>query len=346
MNNDPIEDPLAPKPPFSGPYEQYGSQPQAPIYYQVPPPTGQYVPPGGPGIPSAPPPGWAPPTIPTPIPPAPIPGPNYYGPPYGQPASVPPAQKQTTRNIVLIVIVLCIIIGGTISFLALQKPHGSSTTQQNTQQSNTNATATAPVVSTYPSYLPSTGTLVIDDPLQHADNWSDSTTGHCLFTNNTYHVRTLTNNVLYSCYAQPDNTALENVTNSAFEVQMTIVQGDCGGLAFRASLSNFPQHYKFYVVSICQDGKFALFKYNVARQGYDTIRTYTYSAAFNAGINQENMIDVVAMGSTLSIFLNKQQVAKVQDTSLTQGNFGLIANAANDNITEVVYRAAKIWTLP
>jgi len=275
---------------------------------------------------------------PVPPPPPPVDGPNYYGPTGTQPAPVARGKKLSVRTAALAFIVILLLIGGLFAFLVMRNLAPQLSTEQ------VHATATANAADKYPSYLPGRGNLAMADSLQYADNWNNTQNGHCIFVNNALHVRTITNNVLYTCLANPENRALKNATDSAFEVQMTITQGDCGGLAVRASLSDFPPHDKYYDISICQDGKYAVFKYNTSHQGYDIVKGYAYSAALNQGINQENTVDVVTMKNSLIIFLNKQQVANVPDTSLTQGNFGLIAAAANNHLTEVVFRQARIWT--
>jgi hypothetical protein len=276
-------------------------------------------------------------------------GPNYYPQPYQQPNTNPnyypqpvpaiPVKKHTARNIVLAVIAACLLISGITIPLIL---HNSTPVQLSTDQIH--ATATANAIAKYPSYLPGHGNLAMYDTLQHADNWNDGTTGHCLFADNAYHVRSLTTTDEYNCFAQPDNDALNNATNSAFEVQMTITQGDCGGIDLRVSPSAFTDHHKFYFVSLCQDGYYGIFKYNVSHQGIDTVREYAYSTTIKQGTNQTNTIDAVAMGSTLTVFINAQQVASVQDTSITQGTFGLAVSPGRDHISEAVYRNAKIWT--
>jgi eukaryotic-like serine/threonine-protein kinase len=91
-----------------------------------------------------------------------------------------------------------------------------------------NATATAAVV-----YPPSNGTLALNDPL------SDNTLGYgwyqtnvCVFTGGDYHVTSPSSYFIF-CAAQ--NT---NYSNFAYEVQMIIISGDCGGIYFRTYASD------------------------------------------------------------------------------------------------------------
>jgi hypothetical protein len=66
--------------------------------------------------------------------------------------------------------------------------------------------------------------------------------------------------------------------------------------------------------------------------------------AIKAGLNQTDLIAVAAQGSTISMFVNKQQVAQVQDSSSMEGNVGVAAVDQN-NATNAIFRDATIWTL-
>lgn len=58
-------------------------------------------------------------------------------------------------------------------------------------------------------------------------------------------------------------------------------------------------------------------------------------------LGHNNIVDMVAIDSTLSAVVHGQQIANVQDTPLTQGTFGLVVSAGKNNISEVVYREAE-----
>ena len=374
MNNNPMQDPN--QPPYS---EQYGT----PNYYPPQPPPypaqpATNYPPQQPSYP-APDAGWnAPPAYSTqPAPGYPAPGypsagypqampgypdanqaaygqsnytqptpgyanaapygqanPNYANPAYAQPNyyGVPPVARKshTGRNIVIGLVVFIVIVGGVIGLVSLL--HKGSTSQSSSG-------------SNYPAYLPGHGTLALNDALQSADNWSNTGDGHCVFDNNVFHVRTLSTEDEYNCWSQSTNGALNNATNSAFEAQMKIVQGDCGGLDTRVAESSFSGHHKFYFFSVCDDGNFAIFKYNVNTLGVVTVQDFAHSSAIKQGLNVTNTLDFVANGSTLTLFINAQQVAKVQDNALTAGTFGLAANPGRNDVTDVSFSNAKVWTI-
>jgi hypothetical protein len=51
----------------------------------------------------------------------------------------------------------------------------------------------------------------------------------------------------------------------------------------------------------------------------------------------------VANGSNISLYVNNQQIDNVSDSTFSQGEIGVAAS--NNNLTEVVFTNAKVWTL-
>ena len=69
-----------------------------------------------------------------------------------------------------------------------------------------------------------------------------------------------------------------------------------------------------------------------------------WTPAFNTGLGQQNLIAVVANGSTITLYVNNQQVTSVDDSTYSQGQIGVVADDEG-NPTEVEFRDAKVWTL-
>ena len=109
--------------------------------------------------------------------------------------------------------------------------------------------------------------------------WREGTDkiGTCLFTGGAYYNIEPTPGYFHGCI--PPGVILRNFV---FQVQMTIVKGDAGGIIFRASSNT--QHYMFL---IRQDGFYEL------RVDY-TIIQGGLSSAIKAGLNQSNLIAIVA----------------------------------------------------
>src|SRR5258708_24077106 len=86
------------------------------------------------------------------------------------------------------------------------------------------------------------GTPTINDPMaqQDTNQWElDNKTGggSCAFSNGSYHASMPQAGFFAPCYAQ--NSSFNNFS---FQVQMTILKGDLGGLIFRSDCSS-----KFYL---------------------------------------------------------------------------------------------------
>jgi hypothetical protein len=210
-----------------------------------------------------------------------------------------------------------------------------------------NATATAAVWATAvvknPDLYPPAGTLALVDPLSQPYEWtahSDANWGgQCQFVNGMYYqIHQLPSNKFYPCVNDGPN-GHDIYSNFAFEVNMTITQGDCGGLTIRdnGDTSNA------YVFQVCQNGSYSFDKY-VSNSNSTNLKQKNNSPAINQGTGQSNVIAVVANGSTLDLYVNGQKIDSTSDPSYSRGNIGLIAEAIS-NETTVTYQEAKVWTL-
>ena len=210
-----------------------------------------------------------------------------------------------------------------------------------TSQAMVGPTATALVGATtqanpYPSYLAGNGTLVSVDPLSQPDNnWINSSNssigGAAQFTQGAYHVRESQQNRVY--FAEYDTN---NFSNFAFEVEMTVARGDCGGIMFR-----YTSIAGGYIFGVCQDGSYVLSQ--ASSKNIQILKRGT-STAIHAGYNQSNVIAVVANGSSIDLYVNSQQIDSANDATYSYGSLALCA--ANDSsLTEVVYSNARLWTL-
>lgn len=223
---------------------------------------------------------------------------------------------------------------------ATAQAHATSTvTSSLTATAQANATATASVIAANPdSYSPSVGELALYDPL--SDNskgydWDAGSTanGACTFTGGAYQVNTTKTQFFYFCVANSPT-----FSNFAFEAQVKILKGDCGGLIFRADSNNG----KLYLFEVCQDGSYNLYLYRDLN-GNSNVLANGSPSAITRGLNQSNVLAVMAQGNTLVLYVNKQRITSVSDSTYSQGKIALVADAFN-NLTEVVFSNAKVWT--
>jgi hypothetical protein len=265
---------------------------------------------------------------------------------------------------VLIGLVILLILAGTGLSVALFRQNGngtptttgtptnanSTTTANANTTATTNTGATAPGTTTTPStlpqtqnpYPPHTGVLILNDPLHDNskgyqwDTTSIAGSGSCGFSNNLYHV--IQNSPLggiTSCNPEANVPALTNFT---FQVQMTLVQGDEGGITFRGNQSNF------YLFAISGDGSYHLDLVN-DNSGISLPTTLRQSSStYIKGAGSPNVIAVVAVGNTISLYVNNNLLAKVTDSTYSSGQIGL-ASSENSNATDAVFSNARVWKI-
>lgn len=168
---------------------------------------------------------------------------------------------------------------------------------------------------------------MIDTKLSEQDDNSWEVKPGCSFTDGAYQASLAQNNTFIGCMGQSTN-----YSNFAFQAEMTITEGDGGGLIFRTTSSTT---YRFRVD--------ASGHYDLAGLPHDKTIAGT-SSAIHTGANQMNLLTVVANGNDLYLYVNKQLVAYISDNSSSSGMIGFMAMDAS-NATTVQYKNMKVWKL-
>jgi hypothetical protein len=260
------------------------------------------------------------------------------------PIKEPQKQSHLVRNI-LLGFLLIMLLGGVIASISgwPWTPSTGSTPAQRSEtatvQANANATATAQakaratamaiskILDRYDSLI--NGTPVFSDPLNDPTRttWvlSSSRGGTCTIENGAFHDITGTD-YAWNCF----NHGQQSFANFVYRIQMTILQGASGGITFRATSQG---SYRF---DIHQDGGYT---YQIGQQ---QTTSSVRSSYIKAGPNQTNTIAVMADGATMYLFINDQYVTSIEDTTLNNGIFGVIADGQP---ADVAFSNAKIWTM-
>jgi serine/threonine protein kinase len=178
------------------------------------------------------------------------------------------------------------------------------------------------------------GSPIIDDSLsgQTTNNWyvdARSSWWSCQFADGAYHASVSRPGYIPSCMAQSSN-----FHNFAFEVQMTFITGDAGGINFRSS-SDIQTFYRFYLYS---DGSYELYVVYPGNQGH----LAHGHVAIN--VNQPNILSAIVRNNDIYLYINKRQVAHVSDDKLSSGEIGVFCTDVT-NPTEVAFSNAKVWVL-
>lgn len=175
-------------------------------------------------------------------------------------------------------------------------------------------------------------TPVFNDPLDSMHGaWTDNQT--CVFTKGAYHALAIMNTATSSACFNGGHVYRDFI----FQIQITFIQGSLGSIVFRAADA---QHT--YGFAISNNGLyFATFVEGTG--GYPL--TYGRSTFIKPGLNQPNLLAVLAHGSTFSFFINKQFITSVADNNYISGEIGCGAGSPIPDNFDVAFSNAQVWSL-
>jgi hypothetical protein len=184
-------------------------------------------------------------------------------------------------------------------------------------------------------------TPVLNDPLnQDNKQWfvgkleKAGYVGSCAFTGGAFHVIASQPEHFMSCPYLGASKVPKVFDNFAYQVQMTIIKGDEGGIAFRYTGKTG------YIFSISEDGIYTF----VTLQNINIVLRHRSSLAIKTGLGQTNILTVVARGKTFFLYVNKQYIADVSNDASVSGIVGVFA-FAGQNPTEVAFSNVQVWKL-
>ncbi len=352
--------------------ENFGSQPfplggsDTPTRFTAPPPQPAQI--SYPGISSAnnftnyplqgqatPPPVYAhPQNVARPaVPPANAP---YYG---GQPPVVPPQNRRPNRRpliaTVIIGVLAVLIIAGSLLYYGTvyqpQQQHAQATKTAVSQVTATSQVATAQVSATDNAQLNASATAqaqprtdyanitaktpdLLNDSLTNPDTNNWDTNADCSFKGGSYHVTASQTGFFYDCPAR--NTRFSHFL---FQVTMTFLKGDFGGIIFRDDLNNS----KFYLLRIDRATTvYDLYVYTGAKASDSTRLLNGSSTEINSNLNDTNQIAVLARGQSISLYFNSVYVDSVTDATLDSGAISLFADD-DGSPAEIAFKQAQVW---
>jgi len=217
-----------------------------------------------------------------------------------------------------------------------QRTAGPQATTIATATAHAPGTATATATALQNIYTQATsGTPVLDDPLSHQDSHNWDVSANCAFAGGMYHAISSQTDNFFSC---TPNAQLGDFGDFAFQVQMEIMRGDYGGIFFRANGTGTD----YYTLSVYQSGRYVFDVYK--NNNYLKTVSDASSPTFKTGLNQANLITIVARGSNFYLYMNGQFVTRVSDSSYSAGQIGLLAGDYT-HPTEVAFSNLKVWSL-
>src|SRR5216683_1650980 len=249
-----------------------------------------------------------------------------------------PQRGLSLERILLLIIIALVVIGGSGLIYYRAAAHPANLHAQAT--SIAQDFLKAQVQSMYPQGIfnqATRGKPAINDPLSSANGsvWSESSLGNgrCLFTNGAFHALLSGKASFTVCFA--NSTRLSDF---AFQVQMTIASGVRGGLLFRTGNS---QAYS-YAFDVASDGFYTLAVINGTS---GVVLNFGPSPAIKTGLNQSNLLTVIARGNNIYLYINKQYIAMVNDSTFSSGKIGLFAISGDNPQADIAFSNAQVWQL-
>lgn len=118
---------------------------------------------------------------------------------------------------------------------------------------------------------------------------------------------------------------------------MTIIRGNEGGIFFRLTAPNKTQ-IQSYFFSLNRNGTYNLWAANIH---FKTLLHNT-STAIRPGLNQSNLLTVIAKGKLIALYINNHYVNSIADNSASTGMIGFFAQSVLDT-TEVAFSNLTMW---
>ncbi len=274
----------------------------------------------------------------------------------GQPQTAVQPQKRGLSGgiIALLAILALVLIGGSILayYAAVVRPQqlsAQATSTAQTLQTNhlhatqtaANATATFNALSPQDLYTRVTaGKPTLNDPLtsQGSVTWSNlgSSNSSCTFAGGSLHATSSKGSV--GC------VALGNTYNDfAYQIQVTIMSGDLGGIFFRTDQVN----HKLYLFGLSLEGVYVLAYAQPSASGYvnGNVLAAAFSSAINPGLHSTNILGVIARGNDIYIFINKQFITKVSDSTSRAGEIGVMSGSSKSTPSDATFNNLQVWNI-
>ena len=181
------------------------------------------------------------------------------------------------------------------------------------------------------------GTPKLDDPLtdnSRGYNWDDDGV-ECAFKGGVYHVVASISGSFLECNTK---SPAPNFSDFAYQVNMTIVQGDGGGIILRFDVTR----HAYYMIVFDKHGNYNL--QTVFNDALPKTLASGRSRYFHTVTGQANQLTIIASGTNLHLYVNKQYVTSVSDTTYHIGQIGMVAQDIT-NSTDVQFTNAQVWTL-
>ncbi len=263
-----------------------------------------------------------------------------------QPLPVQPQRRNLPVVIAVLLIMLALLAGSGLTYYyvttiarpaQLQTQATTATTQTLTSvQSTSTITATNPQ-DLYTQATSGTPALDTSTGSQSASDWQASSGNvSCTFSGT----------ALRATASQQASLCLNRSTsfdNFAYQAQATITQGYIIGLIFRADTISS----KLYFFAISSDGVYVLESGQSSGLSGNNAKILAgaSSTTINTGLNQSNLLTVIARGNTIYLYVNKQYLTSVSDSTSSSGMIGVAGLNTTKGPVDVAFSNIQVWKL-
>lgn len=131
---------------------------------------------------------------------------------------------------------------------------------------------------------------------------------------------------------------------SIFQTDKVCSGKDSYGLILRSPDSGDTIVNSGYIFTFSCDGNFRF--YRMDNGTYVGFQNWTNAPNLNKGPNQENRIGILAVGSSLKVFINSALVIEFNDSTYSKGIFGLVIRSADTNDLIIYVDQVATWNVP
>jgi len=263
-----------------------------------------------------------------------------------QPLPVQPQRRNLPVLIAVLLIMLALLTGSGLTYyyvttIAHPPQHQPQATTATTQ-TLTSVQSTSTITATNPQDLytqATSGTPALDTTSgsQNASDWqAPGANVSCTFSGT----------ALRATASQQASLCLDRSTsfdNFAYQAQATITQGYVIGLIFRADTISS----KLYAFAISSDGVYVLESGQSSSLSGNNAKILAgaSSTAINTGLNQSNLLTIIARGNTIYLYINKQYLTSVNDSTSSSGMIGVFGENTRNGPVDVTFSKIQVWKL-
>ncbi|GHO91803.1 hypothetical protein KSF_018510 [Reticulibacter mediterranei] len=182
-----------------------------------------------------------------------------------------------------------------------------------------------------------TGNALYTDPLNNSGapataqaNWNESNS--CTFQGDGYHVTS--RSALVTCMESS-----HSYRDATISVDMTLLNGQIGGVIFRMSSVPFVGNYAGYLFEVDSQGNYS-FSCSSITAGNTVLKEGSIPHGFRSGYHVKNTLQIVMNGSSLSFYINGVFLDQETDTAFAAGTMGFLALSAS-----AVYSHLRIYSI-